>query len=409
MTELDRPLELPCGTVLANRLVKAAMSEQLADRHGRPTAQLSRLYSRWAYSGAAVLITGNVMVDASAVSEPRQVVLDDHACIRSMRQWSDAATANNAHAWVQLNHAGQQVPKILQHRPLAPSSVKVAGPPGTFGRPRAMTGAQINQIPEAFARAAGWAIASGFTGVQIHAAHGYLLSQFLSPQTNQRCDAWGGSPRRRRRLLQLVVAEVRQAVGVGIPLSVKVNSSDFRRGGASLDEVLETVEWLGENVDVLEVSGGTFESAAMVGIGSARDHREAYFIDFAHAARDRSRAPLMLTGGFRTPAAMRTALREGACDLIGLARPFVHDPDAASAILHGRPDVFSGPKPPLSPAGRDPIVAAMAEIGWYTRQIKKIAAGREGRTAAEGLRGLAAYAGGQVVQAVQLRTTRRFR
>jgi 2,4-dienoyl-CoA reductase-like NADH-dependent reductase (Old Yellow Enzyme family) len=190
---LNTPLVLPCGARLLNRLAKAAMSEQLASRRNEPSPRLTALYRRWGASGAGLLITGNVMVDRRAVSEPRQAAVEGgHEA--AFKSWAAAATHGGAHAWVQLNHPGRQVPRLLDSRPPGPSAVRLSAPRVLFGTPQEMTESQIAAVIARFAAASRAVIDAGFTGVQIHAAHGYLLSQFLSRAANLRSDRWGGGP-----------------------------------------------------------------------------------------------------------------------------------------------------------------------------------------------------------------------
>jgi 2,4-dienoyl-CoA reductase-like NADH-dependent reductase (Old Yellow Enzyme family) len=271
MTSISDPLTLPCGVVLPNRIAKAAMSEQLADRNNAPDRRLRNLYTRWSNSGAALLITGNVMVTPTAVSEPRQVVLDDECHLPAFNSWANAATANGTQAWMQINHAGRQIPRFLALHPKAPSAVTVSTGLGLFGTPRELSHTEINDLVGQYAATAALAIQTGFTGIEIHAAHGYLISQFLSPATNTRTDCWGGCPEHRRRFLIAVVEAVRAAIGPNAPLAVKLNSADFQRGGFTAAESLETIDVLAASgVDLLEISGGTFESAAMVDRNTSR-------------------------------------------------------------------------------------------------------------------------------------------
>lgn len=367
------PLSLPCGTVLANRLVKAAMSEQLADADNDVSAELVGLYARWASSGCGVLITGNMMVDRHAISEPRQVVVDPETDRDRLTQLAQAARLDGAAVWAQLNHAGRQIPRSLARDPMGPSSVPMS-PRAVFARPRAMTDAEITRVADEFAYAAATVQAAGFDGVEIHAAHGYLISQFLSPRTNQRDDRWGGDPDRRSLLLVRTVRAVRATVGPRFPVAVKINSSDFQRGGLDEDEALQIIDRLdAEQVDVIEISGGTFEASAMVGarVTDRTRTREAYFGRFAEAARRRTRTPLLLTGGFRTLAAMDDAVAGGAIDLIGLARPLVADPRFAVHLLAGRTDSMDLRPRRLHSRRLD----GLTEIAWYTRQIRRLAAG----------------------------------
>lgn len=374
---LAKPLELPCGAVLPNRVAKAAMSEQLATISGRPTRAHVRLYDTWARSGCGLIVTGNVMVDRSAVSEPRQVVVEDDRDIEMLRRWAAAARAGGAHCWMQLNHAGRQIPRTLSGRPVAPSAQEMTSLRGAFAQPRALTGAEIEDLIRRFARSAQTAVRAGFDGVQIHAAHGYLVSQFLSPLTNRRDDEWGGDPERRRHFLLAVVDAVRTAVGPKVPVGVKLNSSDFQRGGFDEDESMAVVDSLGDaGVDLLEISGGTFESTAMMtGASASTRAREAYFLDYAERVRARAQMPLMLTGGLRSASAMEAALGSGAVDVCGVARPLVLVPDIAQRLLASEGAV-SAVRPLRARIAR---LAGATETIWYTEQIHRIARGRSPR------------------------------
>lgn len=377
---LDSSFALPNGTVLGNRLVKAALSEQLGTLRGAPTPQLAELFRRWSTGGFGLVITGNVMVDRTALGEPRNVVVEDDRDFPAVQAWAQAArTAGNA-AWVQLNHPGRQSPRILSAHPVAPSAVglKLSG---QFATPRALTHAEIESIIERFATAAEIVVRAGFDGVQIHSAHGYLASQFLSPITNQRTDQWGGDPARRMRFLLELVRAVRARIGDEAGVGVKLNSADFQRGGFTEEESMGVVEALSaEPIDLLEISGGTYERAAMMGSMKAQREstceREAYFLEYAEAVRARASMPVMLTGGLRTRAGMDQALASGAVDLIGLGRPACVDPGVAGRLLDGSLTAI--------PPTRDLAVGVAAldsisELGWHTTQLWRLGAGKDAR------------------------------
>jgi 2,4-dienoyl-CoA reductase-like NADH-dependent reductase (Old Yellow Enzyme family) len=371
---LAEPLKLRCGAVLPNRLVKSALSEQLGDRRNAPTRELAELYRTWARGGAGALVTGNVMVDPAALGEPRNVALNPDPDV--YRPWARSVEGTATQLWVQLNHPGRQSPRYLSRRPVAPSAVPFGdrGVRTAFAPPRALAGEEIEAIIERFGVAARTFADAGFTGVQIHGAHGYLVSQFLSPLTNLRTDAWGGDAAGRRRFLLEVVRRVREAVGAGVAVSVKLNSADFQRGGFSEEESLQVVRALGEaGVDLLEVSGGTYEKAVMMGSGRASTAaREAYFLDYAAKAREVSDVALMVTGGFTTPAGMAAALRSGALDVIGLGRPLVVDPALPARLLAGA-DVRAERRCPKTGVR---LADSLLEIQWHTRQMHRIAAGK---------------------------------
>ncbi|MFN0024300.1 MAG: NADH:flavin oxidoreductase/NADH oxidase family protein [Parvularculaceae bacterium] len=344
------PLTLPCGVRLKNRLVKAAMTEGLADAQNQATIRHETLYARWAKGGAGLLITGNIVVDRRYLERPGNVAIDGAQSANAMRAleaYARAATNNGAEIMAQLSHAGRQTPVYVNRTPVAPSAVAVDLPGGQFGSPRALSGDEIADVIARFANAASVCKAAGFSGVQVHAAHGYLISEFLNPRVNQRTDEWGGSLDNRARLLLKTVARVRKSVGSGFPVAVKLNSSDFQKGGFSFDESLQVIDWLnGEGVDFLEISGGSYEQPRMMDIDgmeapvedakrASTRRREAYFLQFAEEAARVAKMPLMVTGGFRSRAGMDEALSGGAVELIGLARPLCVDPDAPRKLLSG--------------------------------------------------------------------------
>ena len=331
------PLELPCSARLENRFFKSAMSEQLADRAHDPGVGLATLYRTWAEGGVGLQVTGNVMVDRTALGEPKNVVLDDRSDLAAFARWAEAGNANGARIWMQLNHPGAQSPSFLSREPVAPSAVPLGGNIAkAFRTPRALRDQEIVALIERFARAAELAKDAGFSGVQIHGAHGYLVSQFLSPRRNLRTDDWGGSAEKRRRFVLEIYRAIRARVGGAFPVGIKLNSADFQRGGFSEDESMDVIDALGAvGIDLVEISGGNYESPVMAGAGVSESsrRREAYFLDYAEKARAKSRVPMVVTGGFRSGAAMRGALESGATDLIGMARPLAVCPDFPNRLL----------------------------------------------------------------------------
>ncbi|MDP2314730.1 MAG: NADH:flavin oxidoreductase/NADH oxidase family protein [Pseudomonadota bacterium] len=370
---LASPFILPCGARLPNRLAKAAMSEDLGDRdHGASDALLA-LYTRWSASGAGLLLTGNLMVDSRHLGEPGNVVSDTEAHLERLQGWAAASKRGGGAVWAQLNHPGRQAPRTLTPRPVAPSSVGLSML-GLFARPEALTEAGIHEVIERFADGADRVRRAGFDGVQIHAAHGYLLSQFLSPRTNQRTDAWGGSLEARARLLLDVVRAVRARVGPAWPVSVKLNSADFQRGGFTADEAVRVATWLGElGVDLLELSGGNYEQPAMMGDRETTRQRTAYFMQYAEQVRAATAVPLMVTGGFRTRSGMDAALASGALDIVGLARPFAVDPSFGRHLLDGAIAEIDASNPSSGFRKGDDLLA----VAWYQAQFIRMAAGAD--------------------------------
>jgi len=378
---LNQPLQLPNGAVLRNRLAKAAMSEALGTYDNRPTPDLIALYRSWSSSGLGLIMTGNIMIDRRALGEPGNVVIEDEADLSGLRDWTQAATQQGAALWAQLNHPGKQSPKGLNKYNLAPSAVPFREDMGAFFEtPREATTAEIQNIIERFGRSAAICKKAGFSGVQIHGAHGYLVNQFLSPHHNRRTDEWGGSPEKWRRFLLAVYAEIRRRVGPDFPVGIKLNSADFQHGGFTEEESIDTIRALAEaGIDLIEISGGTYEAPAMT--GTMQDQRkastvarEAYFLEFAEKVRVAVKVPLMVTGGFRTAAGMNAALASGAVDVVGLARLLAIDPDAPKALLQGRDSQHI--VRPVNTGIKAVDRMGLMEIVWYTRQLKRLAKGR---------------------------------
>jgi 2,4-dienoyl-CoA reductase-like NADH-dependent reductase (Old Yellow Enzyme family) len=376
-------LQLAHGGPLKNRLAKSAMSEALARRNGEPTPELVRLYRAWAEGGIGLCITGNVMVDDGARGEPGNVVIEDERFLPALREWAQAATAQGTQCWVQLNHPGKQAPKGLNKETVAPSAVPFKPQmQALFATPRELLDAEIKGIVQRFATAAAVVKKAGFSGVQIHGAHGYLVSQFLSPHHNQRRDDWGGTPEKRRRFVLDVFRAMRAAVGPEFPIGIKLNSADFQRGGFTEEESLDTLRALeAEGIDLIEISGGTYEAPAMTGVKAkaaapkaSTQAREAYFLAFAEKARAAVKTPLLLTGGFRSPEAMNQALQSGAIDLVGLARLLAVEPDAPQRLLAGQAPRHT--VRPISTGVKAIDRLGFLEITWYTGQLKRIGRGQ---------------------------------
>ena len=372
MSLLAQPLKLPNGVILKNRIGKAPLTEGLADEMNRATARHVSLYRRWAEGGAAVVVTGNVQVDRRYLERPGNVVIDGNGGMDELRAYARAGTANGTELWMQISHPGRQTPRRVCDHPVAPSAVPLALPASAFAPPRAMTAEEVADVPRRFAHTAAVAREAGFTGVQIHAAHGYLLSQFLTPLVNKREDRWGGELAARASVLLEVVRAVRAATAPGFCISVKLNSSDFQQGGFSNEDCLQVVKWLGEaSVDLIEISGGNYEKPAMMGSGAKEStiRREAYFLEYAQLIKQAAPVPIMLTGGFRSKAAMEAALGEGACDVVGLGRPMCVDTDLPNRLLSGETN--------NAEAYEDQIVPAKAGLGWFCLQLIAHGDGRD--------------------------------
>lgn len=386
-SSLNQPLTLPNGSQLRNRLAKSAMSEAIATTHNHVTADLARLYQRWADGGTGLLITGNVMIDKRHVGEPNNVVLENADDMPALQAWAKAGTRHGTQLWMQLNHPGKQSPKMLNKDPVAPSAIPFdKALQGAFATPRPLTEVEILDIIQRFATSAKLAQQAGFNGVQIHGAHGYLVSQFLSPHHNQRTDQWGGSLENRMRFVVAIYQAMREATGKDFNIGIKLNSADFQRGGFSEEDSMIVAETLaGLGMDLIEISGGTYEAPRMAkGHGDAADikastrQREAYFLEYAEKIRQRiPNTPLMVTGGFRSSAFMTQALASGATDLIGLARPLVTDPEFSNRLLSGAP-VTSEVKPIRTGVKMIDRMGLM-ETAWYARQLARMGKGKNPR------------------------------
>jgi 2,4-dienoyl-CoA reductase-like NADH-dependent reductase (Old Yellow Enzyme family) len=411
-TLLSQPFILPNGAVIKNRLVKAAMSETLATITNRPTDGLARLYERWAKGGIGLSISGNVMIDRGALGEPNNVVVEDEANLEPLKKWASAGTLEETQLWMQINHPGKQAPRGLNRETVAPSPIPFSsGLSRWFSVPRALSEAEIEGIVERFGNTAGIAKKAGFSGVQIHGAHGYLVSQFLSPHHNQRSDQWGGNQKNRMRFVLAVFAQMRKQVGAHFPIGIKLNSADFQKGGFSEQESIEVIgELASAGVDLIEISGGTYEAPAMTGAGQRKEstrRREAYFLEFAEKARSEVRVPLLLTGGFRSVAAMQQALSSNAVDFIGLARPLAVEPELPQRLLMG-----------LSATQQlQPIVTGIKsldrmgvmEIPWYTRQLKRMGRGDDPKPNAPAIQAFVANIAGGAWRMLKTRLAGRYR
>jgi 2,4-dienoyl-CoA reductase-like NADH-dependent reductase (Old Yellow Enzyme family) len=387
---LASPISLPNGSVLANRLCKSAMTEGLADKFDLPTAELMQLYKTWSQGGTGLHITGNVMVDRRYLERAGNVVLEDDKNVELFRQWAEQGTIGGNHLWVQLNHPGRQCPKMVSTEPLSPSDVQLAML-GNFARPRPMDHSDIEEVIERFITSAQLVKQAGFTGVQIHCAHGYLLSQFLSPKINQRQDQWGGSLENRARIIRRIIVGVRAAVGADFPIGVKLNSADFQKGGFSLEDCITVASWLGEDgVDLLEISGGTYEQLSLIGVEptdvrESTRKREAYFIEYAERIKQSAKIPVMITGGFRSRDVMERAIESGEVDVIGLARPLCTDPDCSAKLIQQTIQDIDCYEDKLvlgtgfwgnnSPSNLIKAINSFGQVGFYYWQIIRLSKG----------------------------------
>ncbi len=354
---LFEPVQLPCGVTLKNRIAKSAMSDSLGDGTGHPTAEQSRLYQRWAAGGTAVSIIGEVQGNPAYAEKPGNLVLDESSDLERFRRLARCGSENGTQLWLQLGHAG-----ALAHAPTStpkgPSALRLPGL-----RCAEMPGDEVRRVPSDFARTARLARQAGFGGVQIHAAHGFLLSQFLSPLFNQRSDAYGGPLAHRMRLLLETIDATRAATGPDFPIAMKLNASDQLVGGFDEADALVVVAALDRtSVDLIDISGGTY----FPGAKSASDGLRPgpYFIDFAQRARAATTRPLMLTGGFKTRAQAEHAVASGTVDIVGLARALVLEPSLPDLWKRGQEHEPDFPRFVDAPEG--------GITAWYTMRLTAI-------------------------------------
>ena len=375
--EIAKELKLPCGAVLKNRMAKAAMSEQLGNLKNEPTNDVLNVYQKWAEGGAGLLITGNVMINKLSLGEPRNIVFNGNEhCIDLFKKWTSVSRNHGQHLWVQINHPGRQALNNISKEILAPSKSKISLIPGVFGEAKELPNEKIEELISQFVSTAVNAKEFGFSGIQIHGAHGYLVSQFLSPLTNKREDEWCGSIENRARFLLEIIKRTRSKVGPEFPISVKINSADFQRGGFTQEDCIEVLKMLDKaSVDLVEISGGTYEAPAMISGEKKKEStkkREAYFFEFAEMAKQYINIPLMLTGGFRSAEGMNAAVASGKVDLVGLARPMVWMPDFPNKIINNEVSELHK-SPPSLPVQK---LKHMAELTWYVLQIGRLAKGK---------------------------------
>jgi 2,4-dienoyl-CoA reductase-like NADH-dependent reductase (Old Yellow Enzyme family) len=361
--------------VIKNRIVKAAMSEQLGTTGNDPIPGLAELYGRWARGGVGLCITGHIMVDRGAMSEPGNVVLDESSDKTSFSRWTKEGTANNTHMWAQLNHPGKQSPDFLCKQPVAPSAIKLEdGLALKFNKPRELTDSDIWVLVDKFATSARLAKEVGFTGVEIHGAHGYLISQFLSPRHNHRTDRWGGTLENRMRFLVEVYHAIRKQVGANFSVGLKLNSADFMKGGFSEGESMQVVEIMAsKGIDLIEISGGGYEKVVFIEgrpIKESTKLREAYFLDYAEKIRKRTDLPLVVTGGFRSSGAMIEAIESGATDFVGMGRPLVVDPDLPRKLIERKGYAIS--INPRSTGIKKLDRMTVIDVLWYQQQMKRM-------------------------------------
>jgi 2,4-dienoyl-CoA reductase-like NADH-dependent reductase (Old Yellow Enzyme family) len=311
---------------LPNRFVRSATHDFLAEDDGRATARQVGLYRELARGEVGLIITGHAFVNPAGRASPRQLGAHEDRMVEGLGSLAGAVHEFPSRIFLQIAHAGRQTKeRICGCVPVAPSAVF---DPATKVMPRDLSPEEIRALIEDFVAAARRAGEAGFDGVQLHAAHGYLLSSFLSPHTNRRQDEWGGSLEKRARVLIKIIRKVRGEFGRAFPLIVKLNSSDFLEGGLTVADAVQIAPMLeAAGLDGIEVSGGTAEAGrGSMWEGLRAEEDEGYFVPAASEIKAAVRIPVFGLGGWRTLRAMEQAVREGRADFISLSRPLVRDP-----------------------------------------------------------------------------------
>ena len=388
MINIASSFTLPNGSILKNRIVKSAMSENFGTRHHAPSKGLINAYKVWAKGNPGLLITGNIMIDSMALGEARNVVVEDYKNFELLKEWAKSVDGTGVHLWPQINHPGRQAFAAINRETVGPSAVSLnmGNTSKMFKLPTALTEEAIWDIIKRFGNTARIMKEAGFTGCQIHGAHGYLVSQFLSPISNVRTDQFGGSISNRARFVLEIYREIRYQVGSGYPIGIKINSADFQNGGFTELESLEVIRLLeNEGIDLIEISGGTYEKPAMIQGDRKKSTiaREAYFLDYIEKARKLIKTPLLLTGGIRSVSVMEKALKDGNLDFIGLARPFCLYPNLANQVFDGSVKRFETPIPNIGIKFLDKLGGV--ELPWYELQIQRIGKGKSPKTNLPGI------------------------
>jgi len=323
------------GMKLANRFVRSATWEGMAGEDGSCTPGLIELMLRLAKGGVGLIITSHAYVQQDGQASPWQLGIYKDGLIQGFREMTRAVHDHGGKIALQISHGGFFANVKLTHKtPMAPSQVEGF----TKSPPEEMTVEEIRGIVKSFGHAAGRAKEAGFDGIQIHAAHGYLLSQFLSPAFNKRTDAYGGAVKNRARALLEVLRTVREIARNDFPVLVKMNSQDFLDGGLTLEDSVKAGTMLQEGgIDAIELSGGTIvikmPTPSRMGINS--EEKEAYFREAARAFRKEMEIPLILVGGCRSFNLAERIVNEGDADYISMSRPFIREPDLIQRWVSG--------------------------------------------------------------------------
>lgn len=380
MTEnlLFTPITLPNGTTIKNRFFKSAMSEGMGTRDFQPKKNIATLYKRWAEGGTGLIITGNIMVDPKGTAEPGNIVFDKNSNMEILKDWAKQGQQHGAKVMVQLNHPGKQVPKTIAKETVAPSTIPLGnGLNKLFSTPRALTTSEVEELVQKFVTSAKVAKEAGFSGVQIHAAHGYLISQFLSPHDNRRTDKYGGSLENRMRFLKEIYLGMREELGKDFTIGIKINSTDFKEDGLTEEDSLKTIiELANLGLDFVEISGGTYERPAMMG-ATSKSTNQVFFAEYSKKLKQKIEIPVVVTGGIRSINAMNTLLNDNTTDFIGIARPLTIDPNIPNKIKQGTYTIVETTRVSTGVKKLDKIFGSLLGIVYYQVLMQNIAKGKE--------------------------------
>lgn len=380
MTEslLFTPITLPNGTTIKNRFFKSAMSEGMGTRDFQPKKNIATLYKRWAEGGTGLIITGNIMVDPKGTAEPGNIVFDKNSNMEILKDWAKQGQQHGAKVMVQLNHPGKQAPKTIAKETVAPSAVPLGnGLNKLFSTPRALTTSEVEELVQKFVTSAKVAKEAGFSGVQIHAAHGYLISQFLSPHDNRRTDKYGGSLENRMRFLKEIYLGMREELGKNFTIGIKINSTDFKEDGLTEEDSLKTIiELANLGLDFVEISGGTYERPAMMG-ATSKSTNQVFFAEYSKKLKQKIEIPVVVTGGIRSINAMNTLLNDNTTDFIGIARPLTIDPNIPNKIKQGTYTIVETTRVSTGVKKLDKIFGSLLGIVYYQVLMQNIAKGKE--------------------------------
>ncbi len=380
MTEnlLFTPITLPNGTTIKNRFFKSAMSEGMGTRDFQPKKNIATLYKRWAEGGTGLIITGNIMVDPKGTAEPGNIVFDKNSNMEILKEWAKQGQQHGAKVMVQLNHPGKQAPKTVSKQTVAPSAVPLGnGLNKLFSTPRALTTSEVEELVQKFVTSAKVAKEAGFSGVQIHAAHGYLISQFLSPHDNRRTDKYGGSLENRMRFLKEIYLGMREELGKDFTIGIKINSTDFKEDGLTEEDSLKTIiELANLGLDFVEISGGTYERPAMMG-ATSKSTNQVFFAEYSKKLKQKIKIPVVVTGGIRSINAMNTLLNDNTTDFIGIARPLTIDPNIPNKIKQGTYTIVETTRVSTGVKKLDKIFGSLLGIVYYQVLMQNIAKGKE--------------------------------